>query len=209
MKFNRKSITGLALAGVLCFGVAGTLAWLKDETVTVQNTFTTSGIDIDLNENGATDDNQDTVFEKNYKMIPGYTLEKDPKVTVKKGSEECYVFIEVIKSSNLDDFISYQIDDTNWTKLTGSTATNDVYFKIVNASNADDDIELRILEDDVVTVKSTVTTSDMETLKNGVTAGTVHYPSLTFKAYAIQRANGNNTNFEPVEAWNTINHLAG
>ena len=73
MKFNRKSITGLALAGVLCFGVAGTLAWLKDETVTVQNTFTTSGIDIDLNENGATDDNQDTVFEKNYKMIPGYT----------------------------------------------------------------------------------------------------------------------------------------
>ena len=209
MKFNRKSITGLALAGVLCFGVAGTLAWLKDETVTVQNTFTTSGIDIDLNENGATDDNQDTVFEKNYKMIPGYTLEKDPKVTVKKGSEECYVFIEVIKSSNLDDFISYQIDDTNWTKLTGSTATNDVYFKIVNASNADDDIELRILEDDVVTVKSTVTTSDMETLKNGVTAGIAHYPSLTFKAYAIQRANGNNTNFEPVEAWNTINHLAG
>ena len=209
MKFNRKSITGLALAGVLCFGVAGTLAWLKDETVTVQNTFTTSGIDIDLNENGATDDNQDTVFEKNYKMIPGYTLEKDPKVTVKKGSEDCYVFIEVIKSSNLDDFISYQIDDTNWTKLTGSTATNDVYFKIVNASNADDDIELRILEDDVVTVKSTVTTSDMETLKNGVTAGTAHYPSLTFKAYAIQRANGNNTNFEPVEAWNTINHLAG
>ena len=49
----------------------------------------------------------------------------------------------------------------------------------------------------------------METLKNGVTAGTAHYPSLTFKAYAIQRANGNNTNFEPVEAWNTINHLAG
>ena len=58
----------LAIAIVVVGVVAGTVAWLTDRTAAVKNTFTTSDITIELKETtGGT-----------YKMIPGWTIEKDP-----------------------------------------------------------------------------------------------------------------------------------
>lgn len=202
MKFNRKSITGLALAGVLCFGVAGTLAWLKDETVTVQNTFTTSGIDIELDETGTNLNSSTSQKEKSFKMIPGFTISKDPKVTVKANSETCYVFVEVIESTSLDTYISYTVD-SDWTKLELNDNSNKVYYRTVNSSTTDQPFS--VLTGDTVTVNDTVTDEQMKALS---APGAVQ-PTLSFKAYAIQKANGNETNFEPAEAWNTIKDMAG
>lgn len=202
MKFNRKSITGLALAGVLCFGVAGTLAWLQDETVTVQNTFTTSGIDIDLNETDAELNNSTSQKEKSFKMIPGFTISKDPKVTVKANSETCYVFVEVIESATLDKYISYTIDNS-WKKLELTDNSKKVYYRTVTTSTSDQTFS--VLTNDTVTVKDSVTDAQMKALS---AAGAVQ-PTLSFKAYAIQLANGNDTIFDPAEAWDTINTIAG
>ena len=80
----------LAIAIVVVGVVAGTLAWLTDKTAPVTNTFTTSDIDIDLTET-----------EAEYKMIPGWSIDKDPTVTVKAGSEACYLFVKLVKSDNL------------------------------------------------------------------------------------------------------------
>lgn len=197
MKFNRKSITGLALAGVLCFGVAGTLAWLQDETVTVQNTFTTSGIDIELDEKDAVLNSSASQKEKSFKMIPGFTIDKDPKVTVKANSETCYVFVEVIESTSLDTYISYTVD-SEWTNLELTDNSNEVYYRTVTSSTSDQ--VFNVLSGNTVTVKNTVTDTQMKALS----AADAVQPTLSFKAYAIQKANGNNTYFEPVEAWNTI-----
>nr|MDY5756504.1 hypothetical protein [Eubacteriales bacterium] len=78
----------LALTLLVVGVVAGTLAWLTAKSDVVTNTFTTSDINITLEETeGGTN--------KEFKMIPGWTIEKDPKVTVVAGSEDCYLFVKV------------------------------------------------------------------------------------------------------------------
>ena len=86
----------VALVLVLCCAVGGTLAWLTDTTDPVTNTFTVGDIDIDLTESDHLD----------LKMIPGRTITKDPKVTVKAGSEACWLFVKVQKSANFADFLT-------------------------------------------------------------------------------------------------------
>lgn len=80
----KKKSLALLVAVVLVIGcvIGGTLAWLTDSTEQVKNTFTTSDIDITLTETTGTE----------YKMVPGYTIAKDPKATVLAGSEECVPF---------------------------------------------------------------------------------------------------------------------
>ena len=78
----------LAIALVVVGAVAGTVAWLTDRTEAVKNTFTTSDITIELTETPV----------ETYKMIPGCTIAKDPKVTVKTGSEACYLFVKLEES---------------------------------------------------------------------------------------------------------------
>ena len=72
----------LALALMVVGAVAGTLAWLTAKSDTVVNTFTTSDIKVELKETPAT-----------YKMIPGYTIKKDPQAKVLNGSEDCFLFV--------------------------------------------------------------------------------------------------------------------
>lgn len=83
----------LAVAGI---SVMGTLAYLTDSTEEVVNTFTMGNVDITLDEaavdaNGVAIQGDDRVTGNKYKMIPGKSYDKDPTVTVVKGSEESYV----------------------------------------------------------------------------------------------------------------------
>ena len=151
----------LALTLLVAGVVGGTLAWLTDRTAEVKNTFTVGDINIGLTET-TTD----------YKMVPGNTIAKDPTVTVKANSEACWLFVKVTESANLDDFITYAIA-TGWTELEAG-----VYYREVPASAADQTFS--VLAGDAVTVKSDVTRAMLETAKTDA-------PTLTFKAYAIQK----------------------
>ena len=153
----------LALTLLVAGVVGGTLAWLTDQTAEVKNTFTVGDINIGLTET-TTD----------YKMVPGNTIAKDPTVTVKANSEACWLFVKVTESTDLKDFITYAIAE-GWTALPG---VDGVYYREVPASAADQTFS--VLAGDAVTVKSDVTKTMLETAKTDA-------PTLTFKAYAIQK----------------------
>ena len=97
---NRRILmTVCLLALVMVVSVGATIAWLTDTTDPVTNTFTVGNIDITLAET-----------KTDFKMVPGNTIDKDPKVTVVGGSEDCWLFVKVEESDNLDDFITYTVD---------------------------------------------------------------------------------------------------
>ncbi|MBQ8603509.1 MAG: hypothetical protein IJ410_01510 [Oscillospiraceae bacterium] len=196
---KKKSIA-LLMAVVMIFGAVGaTLAWLKDSTTEVVNTFTYGDINIELDEadsDNDTDDSDVTVpgRDKNneYKMLPGATIAKDPKVWVKDGSEACWLFVEITKSTspNFDDYMTFEIAD-GW-DLVETNGNISVYSRSVASlveSTADE--SFAVLKNDQVSVKETVTKADFEALdadKNG-TVEKDELPTLTFKAYAVQSAN--------------------
>lgn len=187
----KKKTVALLLALVLVFGVAagGTLAWLTAQSDTVVNTFTTSDIKVELKETTGT----------SYKMIPGYTITKDPKVKVLADSEECYLFVKLEKSTNFDSFMTYAMAD-GWTALPG---VDDVYYRVVTADGREGtskiNVPYSVLKDDKVTVSGSVTKANM----NALTEAT--YPTLTVTAYASQLYKSNTDKFTPAEAWANIN----
>lgn len=158
------AISIVAVALVLCCAIGGTLAWLTAQTDKVKNTFTVGDINIDLNETTS-----------DYKMVPGNTIAKDPKVTVEANSEDCWLFVKVEESANLDQFIEYSVA-AGWTRY-GET---NVWYRIVLTNAADQTFS--VLVDDQVAVKNDVT-------KEMMTSSDFTNPTLTFKAAAVQRAN--------------------
>lgn len=172
----------LAIAIVVVGVVAGTVAWLTDRTAAVNNTFTTSDITIELTETTG----------ESYKMIPGWNIGKDPKVTVKAGSEACYLFVKLQKSENFDTFMTYEMAD-GWQALPGNAG---VYYREVAAATADTTFE--VLQGNQVSVKGEVTKAQM----NGLTEDT--YPTLTVTAYASQLNKNATTEFGPAAAWANI-----
>ena len=176
----------LALTLVLVGVIGGTMAWLTDTTDAVVNTFTDSDIDITLAET-----------EKDFKMVPGYTISKDPKVTVETGSEKCYLFVELEESANFDNFLTYEIAD-GWTALDG---VDNVYYRTVDT--ADMGTAYSVLKGDQVTVLGTVTKAMM----NALTEET--YPTLTVTAYASQFNKNATETFTVNEAWTNISGASG
>ncbi len=171
---RRRSVSGRAfvtlLALVLVFGcaVGGTFAWLTAKTDAVVNTFTYGDINIGLTE----------TTNNPYKIVPGVNISKDPKVTVKAGSEACWLFVKV-EEENWPTFkdgetakIAYGIAP-GWTKL-----ENGVYYREVGAVNAD--TSFGVIENNVITVSENLTKTEV---KDVVTV----QPKLTFTAYAVQK----------------------
>lgn len=174
----------LAVVLIVGISVGGTLAWLTDTTGPVTNTFTVGDINITLDET-----------KKDFKMVPGNTIEKDPKVTVKGGSEDCWLFVKVDESTNLGSYITYTVA-SGWKQLTadkdGAPIDDLIYYCEVAAS--DNDQVFSVLKDDQVTVNSTVTKKMMnafDTNNDGTLDATERagLPTLTFTAYAVQKDN--------------------
>ena len=164
---SRAFIALLALVLVIGCVAGGTVAWLVATTDTVTNTFTYGNIDIALTETTGT----------YYKIIPGTDIPKDPKVTVKGGSEACWLFVKVEESGTfVADKVTYAIDK-DWTALEGEKG---VYYREVAAVTADTDFS--VLEGNKITVKDTLTKGDIKDI-----AAT--NPTLTFTAYAVQKEN--------------------
>jgi len=198
----KKKIIAIALCAALAVGgvVAGSLAWLTDSEA-VENTFTVGNVDIDLTETNHDDNGQNTSDpnKNSYKMIPGIEIDKDPKVTVVKDSEACYLFVKVEETNptntnkTLKDYLSYTVntgdvgekDDVvtgGWTALDTEKYPG-VYYRVVNAETAKAGEDYYVLTDNKVTVNTSVTKADMDALEeDGATL-----PKLTFTAYAIQK----------------------
>ena len=177
----------LALVLLAVCAVSGTLAWLTAKSDTVVNTFTTSDIKVKLEETTGTE----------YKMIPGYTIGKDPKATVLAGSEDCYLFVKLEKSTKFDTYLEYAIAD-GWTKLDGIADT--VYYRVVDGTTNQIGTAYSVLKGDQVTVKGSVTKEQM----NALDAEGAVKPTLTITAYASQLHKNATETFSASEAWNNI-----
>lgn len=182
----------LVLALALIVGVAGgaTFAWLTAKTDPVVNTFTYGDINIELKE--TTGDS--------YKIIPGVDIAKNPEVTVKAGSEACWLFVKV-EEGNWPEFadgeganavrkVKYDIAD-GWTKGDGTNIPANVYYREVAANAANQ--EFPVLKDNKITVSDTLTKIDIKDISTTT-------PKLSITAYAIQK-DGMDT---AAEAWAAI-----
>lgn len=187
----------IAMAVVLLLGcvTGGTLAWLTSTTGEVINTFTTSDINITLAESENLD----------FKMIPGWTITKDPKVTVVDGSEDCWLFVKIEESASLDKYISYTVD-AGWAPLkNGETVIENVYCRQVKATDTTKAFDVIGYTDPTtgtftankVLVNGSVTKTDMEALK----ATNAVQPTLTFTAYASQLYKSAGVEFSAYDAW--------
>ena len=169
MKNTKKLIVAIAaLSILLCCAVGGTLAYLRDKTDTVTNTFTYGDINITLAESE----------NLNLKMIPGGTIAKDPIVTVKANSEECYLFVKIDATEKLSDYLSYELAD-GWIEL--SSGSGDHYRIVASATR---DASYPIVKHNQGTVKTTVTKEMMEAVK-----ANAKLVELSFTAYAVQKEN--------------------
>lgn len=176
-KNTRTRILLVAVAALLLvtMTVGGTLAWLQADTTPVTNTFTPTTLSVTLTETKPGSQGGEA------EMVPGATIEKDPKVSY-TSDVDAWLFVQITESSNLDDFISYGIAD-GWTLVTG---TDNVYYREVAASEAGGPFS--VIEDaegvaDHVTVKDSVTKAMMDAL----IADESLNPTLAFKAYIIQK----------------------
>lgn len=151
--------------------IGGTVAWLTASTGEVKNTFTPSTINITLEE--------ELPANKTAKMLPGSTIGKDPKVGVVANSEAHWLFVEIVESNNFDAFMTYEVAD-GWTAVPGVA---NVYYREIDLATAQagTTTPYPVLANNTVTVRDTVTKAMMDAL----TAET--YPTLTFKAYAVQK----------------------
>ena len=198
MKSKKKVfVTVLCAVLLVAASVLGTMAYLtsNDEVV---NTFTVGNVQIKLDEAKANPDgslvaNADRVKANSYKLLPGHTYNKDPMVTVLKGSESSYVKMTVTftKAAQLDAIFAPNgadmtsifngYDNSNWIykgnteNATENTRTYEFWYKETVAA-PDGDVALDALFDSI-TVPGTITNKQLATIQN---------MTITVNGYAIQ-----------------------
>lgn len=175
----KKRLVWLIVAAVVLLTVTVGVTWamLIASSNSVVNTFTVGDVQITLTETTGSD----------YKLIPGMTVQKDPTVTVKEKSEECWVFVKLTPSTDLDSFCAYSITD-GWAPLEGES---DVYYRKVEATLTD--TSFAVLKNNQVFVKDSLTEEQINAI--------VVKPTLKVTAYAIQSDGLANAK----SAWQTLN----
>lgn len=196
MKARSKALL-LALCAVLLVAVSvlGTMAYLTSKTQVITNTFTVGDINIELTETKPE--------SKQAKIIPGVDIEKDPKVTVKKDSEACWLFVEVKEEGTfVANKVTYSIAD-GWTKGDGTKIPANVYYRSVGAVTADTGFYVLAGNTDhpngVVIVSDELTKDEVDTITEG------NQPKLTFTAYAVQKECIDTA----ADAWAKVNTTSG
>lgn len=181
-------IAALIAAIVLVIGctAGGTVAWLVSKPAAITNVFTVGNINATLTEEA-----------KEFKIVPGVDITKDPVATVKANSEDCYLFVQLTEE-NWPAFtetgsstrkVKYEIAN-GWTKL---KSENGVYVYYREVTKKDTDQPFDVLKDNKVTVSSTLTKENADAIRN---AGD---PKLTVAVYAVQKAGMDS----PAKAWET------
>ena len=182
---------------VIGSSVSGTVAWLVSKSESTVSTFTLGDINITLAESD--------FGSQPIKIIPGIDIKKDPKVTVMANSEACWLFVKVeeknwpeFKEANGTRKVSYSVND-GWNVLKN---TSDVYFREVSAEDAQKGMDYTILAGNescpsgVIKVSQELTKAEINSISSSE-----NQPSLTFTAYAVQRAGIDTAD----AAWVTVN----
>ena len=203
----KKKTVALLLALVLVVGVVagGTIAWLVDKTGTVTNTFTVGDVNVELTETGI-----DNKGEKSFQLIPGTSYAKDPKVTIKANSVDCYLFVRFDEVNSPKDYLDYTSTLTapGWTQLTGVKDTQgkevNVWYREVSSNTRDQSWDLLSQLDDkgnTVKVKTTVVKHGTDTTDtdNVAMPAAENQPQLVYKAAAVQK-----DNLTVSAAWNQV-----
>lgn len=157
----------LALALVATCAIGGTVAYLID-TKTATNTFTIGNIDIELKNS--------EIAASGTKFVPGQPITANTQVSVKAGSEACYLFIKVTEENNtVSDvkIIDYTLKTDGWTAVNGVTG---YYYREVAKSTSDSSFD--VFSDKQVTVNSALTKGNVDSITTN--------PSIVIKAAAIQ-----------------------
>ena len=168
-------IAALIAAIVLVIGctAGGTVAWLVSKPAAITNVFTVGNINATLTET-----------TKEFKIVPGVVIAKDPVATVEANSENCYLFVELTEA-NWPAFteagsstrkVKYEIAD-GWIKL---ESADGVYYREVTKDDAKDQV-FPVLQDNKVTVSNTLTKENADAIQK---AGD---PKLTVAVYAVQK----------------------
>lgn len=184
----------LAVALISVISVSATLAWLSDSTQAITNTFTVGDIKIELKEtwNADKDPQIDGLDAWEGKIVPGSETPKDPKVTVKAGSEDCWLFVKITETNNTiagtDKYAAWEIAD-GWTAVAGAGG---VYARRVTGITADQ--EFNVLADNKVTYSRDITKTQLEAIGQ-------NKPEITVQAYAIQLSAADNA----AAAWAEVN----
>lgn len=185
-KNNGKKIVSLLLVLVLLLGtvIGTTLAWLVAGTNTINNTFTFGDIKISLVETAGAGNATD----RNFKLAPGAKVAKDPIVTVEKGSEACWLFVEIETDNDTIDgikILDWAIAE-GWTPITEGS---NIYYREQGAIAADgSDVTYQVLKgEDGVYEKGVVNVSDALTQTHIQEINTTgKNPVISITAYAIQ-----------------------
>ncbi len=205
-KMSKPVMAAIAVALVLCTIIGGTVAWLVTKTESVTNTFTYSDINIDLEETPTDKDGDNDNNTNTYPMLPGSELAKDPKVTVKQGSESSYLFVALKETGgnttvagttyNFDSYLTYAIAD-GWTLVKEETAQDGsviayYYREVAKDDVANNDVVFEVIKDNKVTVKDDVTKEMMNALDKDADGNALQdpiYPQLIVTACAVQKEN--------------------
>ena len=182
---GKRSVAVLA-AVILVIGcvLGGTLAYLVSKPAAKTNVFTVGKVEADLTET-----------DRDYHIVPGSNIQKDPTASVEAGSEDCYLFVKVeeknwptaTEANGGARKVDWKIAD-GWEPVDGET---NVYVRVVK--KADAERSFPILENNQVTVSANLTKEEL-TAYYGETAVK---PELTFTVYAVQQANVNTV----ADAW--------
>ena len=183
IKHKKKWILARSLlAALLVVTVIPTYSWLFSQSDPVVNTFAGGPIKIKLDEakvdkdgKKLTGEEAERVTANSYKYVAGAVLDKDPTVSVIKGSEECYVFVCV--ENQLTDKFTIDLDTEPWIKVAADgEKTVYAYKEKVDAREAEDDVNLPA-------VFTTVTVSEDLTAVDVAARGE---KKIKVTAYAVQ-----------------------
>ena len=182
-------IAALIAAIVLVIGctAGGTVAWLVSKPAPIVNVFTVGNINAELTETA-----------KAFKIVPGVNIAKDPVATVKAGSEDCYLFVQLTEENwpafteadSTTRKVEYKIAE-GWTEL-----EDGVYYRVVTKSDTADQA-FHVLKNDQVTVSSTLTKENANDIAYAIK--TTGAPKLTVAVYAVQKEGMGSA----AEAWKT------
>lgn len=166
---------------ILVCCASGSLAWLTASSAPSVSEFSVGKIDVTL-----TDDTNNTAAV----LIPGTNIVRDPYVTVKGGSVDCWLFVRVDAANGAGDCLIWTPAE-GWSKLESTAET--VYYREVTASANDQTFQ--VVKDGTLTVKSALTRTELASM---------NAPKLSFTAYAFQRAGFDG----PAAAWAQINKVS-
>lgn len=186
------TLGSLALVGAI--GFSATLAYLSDQTQTLNNTFVIGDkIDIELDEKDITSTTGGRTQDGNkyLNVLPGVAFEKDPTVTFNTPTTEAYVFMAMKESK---DVTPVEINPL-WVKVEDKTLPEGVkvyrYHTTINNDTVDsnpnvDGLQLPALFTEAVLRADHDGSSDIDNIK--VSAAAIQSGGLTEdKAYAELR----------------------